>query len=120
MKKNWKVIVGLILALIVVVFAAMNMEKTTVNFGFTQLQQPLIILILASTLIGAIIVALFSSTSLWSRNHQIKVLEKELAQAKEQNHNDLESEVQQLQQELERKNKEIEMLQQNNGVNHNE
>lgn len=111
MKKNWKMIVGLVLLIIVVIFAAMNMERTTVNFGFTQLQQPLIILILASTLIGAVIVALFSSATLFSRNHKIKMLEKENKQLKEENkENELQQQIDHLQQELAAKDKEIEQL----------
>lgn len=78
MKKNWKVIVGLVLVLIIIIFAMLNMEKATINFGFVQVNQPLIILIVASTLIGALIVALFSSASIFSKNREIKNLQKEI------------------------------------------
>lgn len=82
MKKNWKMILGLILAIIVVVFSMMNMESTTVNFGFRTFKQPLIILILISVLIGAVLVALFSSGANLSQKHQIRQLNKELDQTK--------------------------------------
>lgn len=82
MKKNWKMILGLILAIIVVVFSMMNMESTTVNFGFRTFKQPLIILILISVLIGAVLVALFSSGANLSQKHQIRRLNKELDQTK--------------------------------------
>lgn len=83
MKKNWKIIISLILALIVIVFAMLNMETATINFGFAQVKQPLIILIVSSTLIGALIVALLSSGSLISKNREIKALQKELDKEKE-------------------------------------
>ena len=95
MKKNWKIIVGLILALIVIVFAMLNMEVATINFGFVQVKQPLIILIVASTLLGAIIVALFSSATLFNRNREIKSLKKELAQMKQETQQKIDQAVEQ-------------------------
>lgn len=82
MKKNWKMIIGLILAFIMVIFAILNREEAIINFGFVQLKQPLIILILGSTLLGVLISFLLSSASLLGKNRQIKNLQKEMTELK--------------------------------------
>lgn len=82
MKKNWKMIIGLILAFIMVIFAILNREEAVINFGFVQLKQPLIILILGSTLLGVLISFLLSSASLLGKNRQIKNLQKEMTELK--------------------------------------
>lgn len=117
MKKNWKVIIGLILALIVVIFACMNMETATINFGFTQLDQPLIILIISATLIGAIIVALFSSTTIFSKNREIKSLKKEIEQLKENQQQIVDQTVQQEKELLTKQNTIAKETEENSSVN---
>lgn len=101
MKKNWKMILGLILAIIMVIFSMMNMEKTTVNFGFITVKEPLIILILVSVLIGAILIALFSSGSMLSKKHQIRQLNKELDNEKGSREQEVQSRIEKLQENYE-------------------
>lgn len=119
MKKNWKMVAGLVLALLVVVFAVMNMEEATVNFGFMQVKQPLIILILFSTLLGALIIALFSSASLFSKNRQIKALQKELADLEAKQAKKVDAKVEQIkdsyEQIIEEKEETIKALEQAEG-----
>ncbi|AQW20507.1 hypothetical protein PL11_000435 [Lentilactobacillus curieae] len=76
MKKQVGTIIGIILIIIVAAFSLMNLNSVEVNFGFTRLQAPLIILILFSLLFGALIIFVFSSTQNVKKNRQIKRFEK--------------------------------------------
>ena len=49
-KNQWRLVVGIILILVIVIFAILNMEVVPINFGFTQLNSPLIIIIFISLL----------------------------------------------------------------------
>lgn len=53
MKNQWRVILGLVLVLIVVIFAVLNNQAVPVNFGFTKISGPLILIILGSAIIGS-------------------------------------------------------------------
>ncbi|EIB6788394.1 LapA family protein, partial [Enterococcus faecalis] len=55
MKNQWRVILGLVLVLIVVIFAVLNNQAVPVNFGFTKISGPLILIILGSAIIGALV-----------------------------------------------------------------
>lgn len=101
MKKNWKMIIGLILAFIVVIFAILNREEAVINFGFVQLKQPLIILILGSTLLGALISFLLSSASLFGKNRQIKSLQKEMTELKASQSRKIDAKVEEAKKEYE-------------------
>lgn len=54
MKKQTKLIWGLILALIAVLFVLLNTEPVMINFGFFQPRVPLIIVLIVMMLVGAI------------------------------------------------------------------
>ncbi len=60
--KQSRFVIGLIITLIVVIFAVLNVNPVTVSFGFTRVKLPLIILIIVSLLLGAIITMLLAST----------------------------------------------------------
>lgn len=53
MKNQKKLVFGLITVLIVVIFALLNTNPASINFGFTHLDVPLILLIVLLLLIGA-------------------------------------------------------------------
>ena len=36
MKNQWRLVVGIILILLIVIFAILNIEVVPINFGFTQ------------------------------------------------------------------------------------
>ena len=44
--KQTRFVIGLVIALIVVIFAVLNVNPVTVSFGFTRVKLPLIILII--------------------------------------------------------------------------
>ena len=37
-KKQWRLVVGIILILLIVIFAILNIEVVPINFGFTQIK----------------------------------------------------------------------------------
>ena len=76
MRKYNKLIVGVILVFIVVIFSAINTARVSINFGFTSLTAPLIFVILGSTLLGCVIVLLFSFTTSWQQRQELKKLRK--------------------------------------------
>lgn len=60
--KQSRFVIGLIIALIVVIFAILNVDPVKVSFGFTSIKLPLIVLIIVTLLLGAVITMLLSST----------------------------------------------------------
>ncbi|MFD1471359.1 LapA family protein [Companilactobacillus mishanensis] len=61
-KRQWKFVIGLIVALIVVIFAILNVDPVAVSFGFTKIQLPLIVLIIVTLILGAVITMLLANT----------------------------------------------------------
>ncbi len=55
-KVQWQVIAGIILALIIAIFAVINVDPVEVNFLFAQAEWPLILIILGSVLCGCLII----------------------------------------------------------------
>lgn len=79
MKFQWSLLIGLIFAVIVAIFAVVNVDSVPVNYVFGSAEWPLILIILGSALLGALIsgsVAIFRSFVLQRR---VKQLEKEVA-----------------------------------------
>ena len=74
MKVQWTVIFALIFALLVAIFAVVNVNTVSVNFAFTKAEVPLIIVILVSTLLGGLIVGLFGIIRQYRLQRQIKQL----------------------------------------------
>ena len=78
MKFQWSLLIGLIFAVIIAVFAVVNVETVPVNYVFGNADWPLILVILGSALLGALLsgsVAIFRSFVLQRR---VKQLEKEV------------------------------------------
>ena len=78
MRFQWSLLIGLIFAVIIAVFAVVNVETVPVNYVFGNAEWPLILVILGSALLGALLsgsVAIFRSFVLQRR---VKHLEKEV------------------------------------------
>ncbi|MET1013457.1 MAG: lipopolysaccharide assembly protein LapA domain-containing protein [Paenisporosarcina sp.] len=78
MKFQWSLLIGLIFAVIIAVFAVVNVDTVPVNYVFGNAEWPLILVILGSALLGALLsgsVAIFRSFVLQRR---VKQLEKEV------------------------------------------
>lgn len=84
MKKQISTIISIILVIVIAIFALMNFESVEVNFGFTSLKVPLVLLIFISLLIGALIIFLFSSTQNVKKNRQYKQLEADSQEKQDQ------------------------------------
>lgn len=80
MKNQWRIILGLVLTLLIVLFAVMNNMDVPINFGFSQLSAPLVIIIIGSAFLGAIIIALVATSTIWQQKKEIKRLKKQLGE----------------------------------------
>ncbi|MEO1770446.1 LapA family protein [Candidatus Enterococcus ferrettii] len=78
MKRQWKVILGFVLVLIIVVFAVLNNQEVPVNFGFSKLYSPLILIIIGSAIIGALVIFLTSSATMFQQKRQVKQLQSQI------------------------------------------
>lgn len=80
MKVQWTLVIGLIFAITIAVFATMNVGKVPINYIFGEASWPLILVILGSVLAGFIISFCFSAFRMLSSQHQTKAVKKELEQ----------------------------------------
>ncbi|MEK5442922.1 LapA family protein [Fredinandcohnia sp. FSL W7-1320] len=82
MRFQWNLILGLLFALIVAIFAVVNVDSVRVNYVFGYSEIPLILIILGSALLGGLIVGMFGILRQYRQQRQIKKLEKEIEQLK--------------------------------------
>ncbi|MFD0588903.1 lipopolysaccharide assembly LapA domain-containing protein [Paenibacillus sp. GCM10027627] len=66
-------------ALLIAIFAVINVESVKVNFLFTETTTPLILVILVSTLLGGLTVFSFGAIRIFRLQRTVKALEKRLA-----------------------------------------
>ena len=78
MKIQWTLVVGLIFAIIIAIFATVNVDSVPVNYIFGEANWPLILVILGSVLIGFIISFCFSAFRMLGSKRQTKLVKKEL------------------------------------------
>lgn len=78
MKMQWAILIGLLFAIIISVFAIVNVEEVPVNYIFGEAHLPLILVILGSTLIGALISASFATVKIFGLRRKLKFTEKQL------------------------------------------
>ncbi|MFD1954180.1 lipopolysaccharide assembly LapA domain-containing protein [Paenibacillus thailandensis] len=80
MKGQILLIAALVFAFIIALFAVINVDSVQVNFLFTKTQIPLILVILASTLLGGATVGLFGGIRQFKLQRSVRALEKKLAE----------------------------------------
>ena len=78
MKIQWTLVVGLIFAIIIAIFATVNVESVPVNYIFGEANWPLILVILGSVLVGFIISFCFSAFRMLGSKRQTKLVKKDL------------------------------------------
>ncbi|MDV6377192.1 lipopolysaccharide assembly protein LapA domain-containing protein [Sporosarcina sp. GW1-11] len=78
MKFQWTVLLSLVFAVIIAVFAVFNVESVPVNFLFSTEMIPLVLVILGSALLGALVSGLFAIYKSYSGSRRVKDLEKQL------------------------------------------
>lgn len=100
MKMQSGLVFGLIFAIIISVFAMVNMESVPVNYIFGEAMWPLVLIIFGATLIGAIISASFATMKTFSLQRQVTAANKQL---EDQQHilNEKDSEILRLRTDLE-------------------
>ncbi|MBY9082496.1 LapA family protein [Paenibacillus sp. HN-1] len=81
MRNQWSIILGLLFALLVALFAVINVDPVQVNFGFSLISIPLILVILGCALIGAIIAGFYGIFRGYKQQRRIKALTAELTEA---------------------------------------
>jgi len=67
-------------ALVIAIFAVINVESVQVNFLFAKTTTPLILVILVSTLLGGLTVGLFGMIRQYRLQRTVKTLERQLAE----------------------------------------
>lgn len=116
MKRQWSVILAIVLILIISILAVLNVDPVSINFGFTQVEMPLILLILGMLLLGALVTVILSTTKSFSDRQNYKKLEQEYQELKKTQAHKLaeldEKHQKELTQLLAEKEREIESLKQ--------
>lgn len=84
MKFQWNLLFGIVFALMVAVFAVINVEPVRVNYLFGQSEWPLVLVILSSVLMGGLIVGLVGLFKVFMIQRQVKTLRKENQSLKEE------------------------------------
>lgn len=82
MKGQFNLLLGVVFALIISIFAVINVDPVTVNYLFGQAECPLVLVILFSVLMGGIISASLSVFRTMGLKRQNKVLVHEIEQLK--------------------------------------
>jgi len=88
LKNQTALLLSLIFALIVSIFAVINVEPVEIDYLFGTANWPLVLVIIGSAIMGAITVMLLGAVRMVSLQRKIKKLEREnalLKQEKEQN-----------------------------------
>ena len=88
MKSQQRFIIGLVLALILIIFALLNGQGVSVNFFGIQLEWPLIVIIAVSVLIGVVVTWLISTSAVASAKKQIKELQQRVTELTKTNKNE--------------------------------
>ncbi|PIC57913.1 MULTISPECIES: LapA family protein [Sporosarcina] len=84
MKFQWTVLVGLLFAVLIALFAVFNVESVPVNYFFGTEMIPLVLIILGSALLGAIISGFFAIYKSYRSGRRVKELEKKLHMKEEE------------------------------------
>ena len=84
MKFQWTLLLGIAFALIVAVFAVINVEPVTVNYLFGKAKWPLILVILGSVLMGGIIVGSVGLFRMFVLQREVRMLKKQNKALEEQ------------------------------------
>ncbi|MCJ1908718.1 LapA family protein [Planococcus ruber] len=79
MKYQWLVLLGLLFAVIIAIFATVNVDPVPVNYVFGEAEWPLILVILASALLGFLLSGVVGIIRTFTLQRKVKSLQKEIA-----------------------------------------
>ncbi|WP_445490180.1 LapA family protein [Niallia sp. 03133] len=77
MKRQWSLLFGILFALIVAVFAVINVEPVTVNYLFGKSEWPLVLVILISVLLGGLMIGSTGIIKIYALQKKLKTAAKE-------------------------------------------
>lgn len=80
MKKQRNFVIGLIIAILLVIFALINQTPVMIQFGFTKVKLPLILILFISILLGALVTYLFATTGNYNLKKEMKDLRGQVTQ----------------------------------------
>lgn len=75
MKKQWNLLLALIVILVIAIFSVINVEPVTVNYLFGKAEWPLILVIIGSVLLGAILAGLIGMMKIYQLQKALKKAE---------------------------------------------
>lgn len=79
MKRQWSLILAIIFAIIIAIFAVINVEPVEVDYLFGKAEWPLVLVILGSVFMGGFMVAAAGVVKILTIHRRLKVAEKENA-----------------------------------------
>lgn len=62
LRKQWSTVLLIALILLIVIFSVLNVDPVNINFGFTMLEMPLVLVIIGTLLIGVLIAVIWSTS----------------------------------------------------------
>ncbi|MGM7721000.1 lipopolysaccharide assembly LapA domain-containing protein [uncultured Metabacillus sp.] len=77
MKRQWSILLAIIFALIVALFAVINVDPVKVDYLFGTAEWPLVLIILGSVLMGGFIIASTGIIRILTLQRKLKLAEKE-------------------------------------------
>lgn len=77
MKRQWSIILAIIFALIIAVFAVINVDPVEVDYLFGKAEWPLVLIILGSVFMGGFIIASAGVVRILTIQRRLRVAEKE-------------------------------------------
>lgn len=78
MKFQWTILIALLFAVLIAVFAVFNVDSVPVNFIFGTEMIPLVLIILGSALLGSFISGFFAIYKSYKSGRNVKELQKQL------------------------------------------
>ncbi|MDQ0231514.1 LapA family protein [Metabacillus malikii] len=88
MKRQWSIVIAILFALIIAIFAVINVEPVQVDYLFGQAEWPLVLIILGSVLMGGFLIATTGFIRIVALQRKLKMVEKENQLLKEKLEND--------------------------------
>lgn len=85
LKRQWSTVLIIALILLVVLFAVLNVDPVTLNFGFTTVDMPLVVVIIGTLLIGVLIAVMWSTTIVMRERNKQKKLNQQIEALKSEN-----------------------------------
>ncbi|MEG0451269.1 MAG: lipopolysaccharide assembly protein LapA domain-containing protein [Lysinibacillus sp.] len=81
MKMQWILVIGLLFAIAVAIFATVNVTEVPINYVFGEARWPLVLVIFGSVFAGVVISLCFSLFRIFSSQQRVKSMQKELEEA---------------------------------------